>query len=120
MKYKKVGQEPELINHATLIEKMMEQRGGTFEFQVERVPEPGKTFSAEAIEGLQENIGLYIGTRIKRRWDEQGEADWKPGPSKINVIVTVVVDDIPFEAIALNEQPWFSTIDGRHRSKTRN
>ena len=48
--------------------------GAAIEFRVERVSiEPGASFSEEAMSTLVEDLGVWIGTRVMRRWEATGE-----------------------------------------------
>jgi len=46
--------------------------------------QPGATFSEEAMDGLMSTLGVFIGTRVMRRW----EATQEP-PSVLRVSITV-------------------------------
>lgn len=44
----------------------------------------GRTFSAEAMEGMLDGLGLFVGARIMARWKRTGEP-----PSRVSVQVVV-------------------------------
>jgi hypothetical protein len=54
--------------------EMLRMDGATIEFRVERARiEPGASFSEEAMSTLNADIGVWIGTRVMRRWEATGE-----------------------------------------------
>lgn len=61
--------------------------GETIVFTVEReMIEPGRTFSADAMDALVQLTTAWIGTRVMRRWAATSEP-----PSAVTVTVTVEV-----------------------------
>jgi hypothetical protein len=66
---------------------MMALPGPAIDVEVVRVTiEEGRTFSADAMEDLNESLMAWVGTRVMRRW----EATHEP-PSALRVTVTVEV-----------------------------
>lgn len=52
----------------------MSMDGESCDFEVERtVYQPGLSFSEVAMDELVQNIGLWVGTRIMRRWQATNE-----------------------------------------------
>jgi len=54
-----------------------------FNIRRERI-EPGRSFSAEALEGIMEGVKFWIGTRLMKMWDESGDP-----PVSLDITVTV-------------------------------
>jgi hypothetical protein len=72
--------------------RMAEQPGSRASLAVERSEqrqreEPGRTISSEALVSLRDQIGLWVGTRIHRRWAESGQP-----PQEVEVEVNVKLD----------------------------
>lgn len=71
-------------NH--LVNEMMTWDGEEAEFTIERTRiDPGLTFSQEAMEHLHDQVLVFIGTRIMRRWDTTQEP-----PTALTVSIKVV------------------------------
>lgn len=100
------------VNHPEdVYQKMMKTDGLEMGFEVNRVdPDPNKTFSMEALETVRDNIGLWIGTRVIRRF-----ADTKRGPHKLQVHVTVALDGEVVPVVM--DLPFITFSDGQHRTK---
>lgn len=72
---------------------------------------PGKTFSADALNSLNESIGLFVGSRIVKHWGDTGG----PGPTDLKVEVNVKVTvDGESVVVSDDEFPWY-VIDGSTR-----
>lgn len=66
---------------------MMAMDGDTLELEVVRAyMDAGRTFSPEAMNGLELRLWAWVGTRIARRWDQTDEP-----PTVVRVTVTVAV-----------------------------
>lgn len=53
---------------------MLDMSGDSIDLEVQRNRiEHGLTFSADAMEKLYDEIVVWVGTRIARRWDETNE-----------------------------------------------
>lgn len=69
-----------------ILPEMMEWEGEEADFVIERdTIEPGKTFSLEAVERMNDNLIVFVGTRIMRRWDTTQEP-----PTALTVTIKVV------------------------------
>ena len=69
------------------LSRMMDLPGAEHSFAIERETiEEGRSFSSEAVDDLLVLVGLWIGSRIMRRWDETSEP-----PTVLDVSVTVDV-----------------------------
>lgn len=69
-----------------LVNEMMTWDGEEAEFVIERTRiDPGLTFSVEAMEKLHDQVLVFIGTRIMRRWDATQEP-----PTALTVSIKVV------------------------------
>jgi hypothetical protein len=73
-------------------ERMMEVPGSRISMVVERSEarqreRPDLTISADALQALLDQLGMWVGTRISRRFSESGEA-----PQEIEVEVNVKLD----------------------------
>lgn len=65
--------------------KMLDMDGAALELVVERVQVGhGVTFSAEAMEQLHDQMLVWVGTRVMRRWNTTHEP-----PSRLTVEITV-------------------------------
>ena len=97
-----------------LLQKMAEQDSDVMLFEVKRdgPPEPGRTFSLEALAGLRDNMGLFVGARVMRHWKDRGTD--RPGPSRLEVAVSVKIDGVQ-ETVTLDLLPWYSVTDGDRR-----
>ena len=63
----------------------MAMDGESAEFEVERETiQYGRSVSAAAMNTLLDSVGLFIGTRIMRRWEATNEP-----PTVVRVIITV-------------------------------
>lgn len=55
-------------------EILLDVDGNEIELTVEKLEvEFGRSFSADALSGLHDQMIAYVGTRIMRRWNETGE-----------------------------------------------
>lgn len=69
-----------------LMPEMMTWDTEEADFVVERARiDPGTTFSAEAMEHLHDQLLVFVGTRIMRRWNKTGEP-----PTALTVTIKVV------------------------------
>jgi hypothetical protein len=67
--------------------RMAQLDGPTLELVVERGHiEAGRTFSAEAMDTLNDDMATWVGTRITRRWERTQEP-----PTRLRVTITVDV-----------------------------
>ena len=66
------------------------EAGDEMVFQIERAnPDDGSTtFSAEALEGLTENVTTFVAARTLARWEQTGR-----GPQKVTARVVLDWDD---------------------------
>lgn len=66
-------------------EPMKSMDGPTMIFTIRRVTiQDGRTFSEEALDGIIEGIRIWIGTRLMKSWDANGEP-----PVSMDITVTV-------------------------------
>jgi len=65
---------------------MLAVDGDSLDFEVERRPEEGVSFSADALDLLGRQVMVYVGTRVMRRWATTAEP-----PTVLRVTVTVAV-----------------------------
>lgn len=69
-----------------LVNEMMIWDGEEAEFTLERGHiEPDKTFSVEALDRLHDQLMVFVGTRVMRRWDTTHEP-----PTALTVTIKVV------------------------------
>ncbi len=76
-------------------------------------PDPGKTFSREALQEFLDSMNAFVVARIANHWDRTGGED-SPGFSNLKVEVKVSLDDKSYPPLA-EERPWY-VIDGRARN----
>lgn len=71
-------------NH--LVNEMMTWDTEEAEFVIEQTRiDPGTTFSVEAMERLHDQLMVFVGTRVMRRWDQTHEP-----PTALTVTIKVV------------------------------
>lgn len=72
---------------AAMLAEMLTSDSDTMVFTVGRSEiEPGVSFSEPAMDALMENVSLWIGSRIIRRWEQTNEP---PSIVTVNLVVTV-------------------------------
>lgn len=81
------------------------------DFHVHRDPEPGLTFSAEALDDLVVAFRTFVTARLSARFDGLAEGD--PGPSDLHLAVKLTLDGTTF-TIPEDLRPWYA-LDGAHR-----
>jgi hypothetical protein len=100
-----------------LYREMLKARSDTMDFVVTRKPEPGRTLSIEAVEGLLESMRLWLGSRLARDLDVRLKPDGRvgAGPSEVKVTMKVTIDGRSVE-VPDDEYPWY-VIDGSQRTR---
>lgn len=77
----------DLPDPSDLADLMMSMDGAEIELHAERVTvEPGRTLSRDSMDVLTAQMALWVGTRIRRRWDATNEP-----PTAVSVILRVEV-----------------------------
>ena len=98
-----------------LMKEMRAAGSDEMDFHVHRDPEPGVTFSAEALADLSLAFNTFVAARLSARFD--GLADGAAGPSDLHCTVRLTLDDETFE-VPLDVRPWYA-VDGRRRAGVR-
>lgn len=91
--------------------KLIDTPGMEMGFEITRVnPDPKTSFSQEALTTLQNQIQVWIGTRIIRQFKEKGR-----GAQRMQVHVIVSLDGAVPPPVA--DVPFISFPDSQHRTK---
>lgn len=73
------------LDQKQLFDALRQGESDTAEFVVEKDHiEPGRTFSADAMAFVTEQLTIFVGARIMAAWDRRSEP-----PSRCSIIVTV-------------------------------
>ena len=97
----------------SLFDKMLEQDSDQMDFHITRDPEPGKTFSKEALSSLNTTLGAFVGARIARRFRDSGDVNL-PGVSSLTVTLSLELDG-ETRTVSADLRPWY-LIDGSARA----
>lgn len=95
-----------------LFQQMTDAGSDVMDFHVHREPDPGKTFSVEAIDDVMTALKLFVGARIHARFQDAADPS-APGPSDMHVEVKITLDDKTF-TVPAEVRPWYA-VDGTHR-----
>jgi hypothetical protein len=101
------------VDLRAMMEDLRRHDSDAMYFELNREPEPGRTFSSDGLAQIARTIGVFLGARVMAHWDKRGDTKVMPGPSRLKIHVIVSIDGAEPVVVDESSFPWFVTSDNR-------